>query len=487
MGQTRITYPLFSSTYNPAGFKSLSCRHLLNVYVEPKPESDSIAVLSMPGSELWTNTGGSQVRAMLAHNDVLYVVTDDTFYSVDTAGNKTYRGTLTTRSGNIVISALNNYIVIADGTDCYSYNVSGATFTNISDGDLPNNVQHLTAANEYILYIKPDTALVYVSDLSNPESINALSFFTCGASFDNLKSAVSCQNKAYLFGDTTTEIWYPSGGQTVPFDRETVIQLGIQAPFSCKTIGNSVYWLGKNKDGCVGLVIASGGDAQVVTNRDFITKVNDYSVTAVTTCFGWVDQHNGHIFYNLTFPSVGVLDGHTWSYDIATGTWLERTSWNPSRSLGAGYDRHFASCSEYFNGKQLVGDFQSGKIYQLSPSFYSDTESEYNIERETTSQHINFKDQYFSTSNLQVNFEGGLGDDTTDDPQVMIYVSKDSGHTWSDPVTRSVGQAGEYLRRTRVSALGGGYNLTIRLRMTDPVPWKLLGATVDVTMKSEAQ
>lgn len=482
MGQSRITVPLINSTYNPSDFISLSQRRLLNMYVEPRPDGEGVAAISMPGVTLWSNTGGNVVRGMLAHNDILYVVTDNIFYSVTASGEKTYRGTLTTSSGDITMTALNNYIVVADGTDCYSYNVSGASFTNISDADLPNNVQHITSANEYVLYVQPDSATVYVSDLSNPTSVNALAFFTCGASFDNLKAAVSCQNKAYLFGDSTTEVWYPSGGQTVPFDRETVIQLGVQAPYTCKTVGNSVYWLGKNKDGCVGLVIASGGDAQVVTNRDFIAKVNSYNRVSVITAFGWVDQHNGHIFYNITFPAVGTLDGHTWSYDIATGAWLERTSWNTARTLGAGYDRFRASCSEYFNNKQLIGDYQSGKIFELSTSV--NTDNGYNIEREVVSSAINIKDQYFSSSNLQINFEGGMGDTVTPDPQVMIYTSKDNGHTYSDPITRSVGSTGEYLTRTRVSALGGGYNLTVKLRMTDPISWKLLGATVDITTRA---
>jgi hypothetical protein len=81
----------------------------------------------------------------------------------------------------------------------------------------------------------------------------------------------------------------------------------------------------------------------------------------------WTYQLEGHEVYVVSFPSVGP-NGLTWAYDQTTGLWhkwLYRNNQNE-------YERHRGNCCAFFNQQVLVGDYENGKIYQLSPNFYTD-------------------------------------------------------------------------------------------------------------------
>ena len=64
------------------------------------------------------------------------------------------------------------------------------------------------------------------------------------------------------------------------------------------------------------------------------------------------------------------------------------------------------------------------------------------------------------------------------DPQVMLRVSNDGGKTWISESWRSAGKTGEFYRRVRWNRLGAGRRRVFEISVTDPIPWRILGAYI---------
>lgn len=75
-----------------------------------------------------------------------------------------------------------------------------------------------------------------------------------------------------------------------------------------------------------------------------------------------------------------------------------------------------------------------------------------------------------------VGVPSGLGDD----PLVMLRLSRDGGHTWSEPVTMSAGRLGAYTQRVIARRLGHGRDLVFEVTVSDPVAWSLVDAWLDL-------
>ena len=67
-----------------------------------------------------------------------------------------------------------------------------------------------------------------------------------------------------------------------------------------------------------------------------------------------------------------------------------------------------------------------------------------------------------------------------DDPQVMLRLSNDGGKTWISEQWRSAGKMGEYWRRVRWNRLGAARRRVFEVSVTDPVPWRLTGAYLEM-------
>ena len=69
--------------------------------------------------------------------------------------------------------------------------------------------------------------------------------------------------------------------------------------------------------------------------------------------------------------------------------------------------------------------------------------------------------------------ESGLGTDggQTEDPQLMLEISRDSAHTWDPPLLAPIGEVGRYEDRPVWNQLGRVRTdrLVIQISQTDPV------------------
>jgi len=72
------------------------------------------------------------------------------------------------------------------------------------------------------------------------------------------------------------------------------------------------------------------------------------------------------------------------------------------------------------------------------------------------------------------------------DPQVMLRISNDAAKTWVSEQWRSAGKMGEWWRRIRWNGLGSGRRRVFEVVVTDPVPWRLVGAVLEPSQMKPA-
>jgi hypothetical protein len=85
-------------------------------------------------------------------------------------------------------------------------------------------------------------------------------------------------------------------------------------------------------------------------------------------------------------------------------------------------------------------------------------------------------------NSVEVLTEAGLADlsGQGSNPQMMLQMSNDGGKTWGTELFASVGKTGEYGARTRWDRLGSARNKTFKFSGSDPIPWRLIDAFIDV-------
>jgi hypothetical protein len=329
--------------------------------------------------------------------------------------------------------------------------------------------------DNYFVYNKPDSQLWAASDLLSPIT-DPLSFASKDGSPDDLVSIIVDRREVYLLGEMSSEVWINSGAVPFPFTRipGTSTQQGIAAQYSMSRMGNSFAYVSKNNRGEAMVVRMNGYFPERISTHAVETTLVNQNVS---NAIAWTYQLEGHEVYVVTFPSIGD-NGLTWAYDNTTGLWhkwLYRNNQNE-------YERHRGNCCAFFNQQVLVGDYENGKIYQLSRNYYTDDGQP--IRRIRRAPHItsDLQRQYFHE--LQIQFQPGVGLSTGqgEDPQAMLRWSNDGGSTWSNEYWTTIGKQGKYLNRAIWRRLGFSRDKVFEVSISDPVK----AVIVSANLKAEA-
>ena len=329
--------------------------------------------------------------------------------------------------------------------------------------------------DNYFVYNKPNSQLWAASDLLSPIT-DPLSFASKDGSPDDLVSIIVDRREVYLLGEMSSEVWINSGAVPFPFTRipGTSTQQGIAAQYSMSRMGNSFAYVSKNNRGEAMVVRMNGYFPERISTHAVETTLVNQNVS---DAIAWTYQLEGHEVYVVTFPSIGT-NGLTWAYDNSTGLWhkwLYRNNQNE-------YERHRGNCCAFFNQQVLVGDYENGKIYQLSRSFYTDDGQP--IRRIRRAPHItsDLQRQYFHE--LQIQFQPGVGLSTGQgqDPQAMLRWSNDGGSTWSNEYWTTIGKQGKYQNRAIWRRLGWSRDKVFEVSISDPVK----AVIVSANLKAEA-
>ena len=456
---------------------NVDCQRCINLYPERDEigtgkEQEVAALLTTPGLNTLLTLATSPVRGLYtATTGDLYAVAWNKVYKISSSWVATQIGTITSTTGHVSMADNTFDLVIVDGTAAgYHWTFASNTFAAITDPAF-YGADMVTFQDNYFIFNKPGTGQFYISGL-NAVTFSGLDFSTADGFPDNIIGLISNHRDLWLFNSQTIEVWFDSGGSGFPFQRiqGAFIEQGCGAKHSIAKNDNTVFWLGGNDKGLGIVYMAKGYQPQRISTHAVETAIQSYSniSNAVAYCY----QAEGHSFYVLNFPSANT----TWVFDSTTGMWHERVYTNQGQ-----FERHRADNHAFAYGKHVVGDYQNGKVYELSTTVYSDDGSE--ITRQRVAPHLTGELDRVFYQKFQLDIETGVGlDGITQgtDPQVMLTFSDDGGHSWSNEKWVSFGKIGNRRMRSIWRRLGASRDRVFRVTITDPVKVVLMGAEIDV-------
>lgn len=484
---------LTGGTY-PARSPVSSAQRQLNWYSEPvlndEGEPVGVALYPTPGLTLMVSLPDTHLRGIRqCTNGNVYAVAGAGVYLISQFWVATKIGTVPADTRPVSMADNGIDMVIVDGSAIgWTVHLSNNAFAQITD---PNflGADRVAYLDTYFLFNQPGTTQFYWSD-SLAVTFNALNIAGKTSSPDLLVTLVVANREIWLIGDRTTEIWYDSGDPLSAFARVdgVFIDHGCVAKNSVAEIDNSVFWLSQDRHGTGIVLQGSGYAAKRISSfalENALRAAQGVTLAftqPLTVAIAWTYQLGGHSCYVLTFPPNAASATNralwvSWVYDLSTEKWHEWCSLDADGNETA----HFGTCSFQANFITAVGSWDaSGNIYALSALNSSDNGRA--IKRQRAFPHIegsNGNRMYHRQfiANIEV---GTVTDGST--PLLSLDWSDGRGQTFGNPITASLGAAGEYLTSVQYQRLGMARSRVYRLTLTSSVcnP-ALLGAFVDVT------
>lgn len=452
----------------PARSRAASSQELINLY--PEQQDGRVVLYGTPGLKRWLEIGTGPIRGMIAvSNGFGYVVSGNQAFKVSPDGTKLLLGAVA-GTGPVSMQENGVQVFIAAGKPSYIVTLADDDLEEIADEDFPG-AGMVGFIDGFFLFNEPNSGRFWATSAYDGKLIDPLDFATAEGAPDPLVSLAIDHREIWLFGTTSTEVWYNAGNPDFPFERVSgaFIEHGCAAAHSVAKADNTVFWLGKDENGKGIIWRAEGYTPSRVSTHEIENKISRYAT--VSDAIAWTYQQDGHLFYVLNFPS----ENATWCFDVATGTWHQRAWRNPSTAM---LERHRGQCHMHFAGRTLVGDHAQGILFELDLRTYSDDGQP--IVRDIVTRHLRSgKRAFYAEAEVRMESGVGLTDGQGADPQIMLQMSDDAGRTWGSERWRTMGRVGDYLRRAVWHRLGSAFSRTFRLRITDPVPICLIGARVE--------
>lgn len=463
--------PLFGLSQKGKSATATAQRHLgLYAEIVAEPDKSRIVFYGTPGLTLDYSYGETPVRGSIAARDLKYEVHRGTFWEVNNAGVKTNRGTLASTSGRVQLAFNGVQIALVDGTHAYVYTIATATFVTVASGLFANPID-VTYQSQYFIYTF-ENGRFQISAPNDGTTVDALDFATAESNPDGLVRGIADHGELVFLGNQTVEFWSNSGGQDFPYTPQpgTAIEFGLAAANSLVKYNDSLAGLFSSSMGQVQVMMMRGHSMQAISTPDMDSIINGYDTVSDATAFSYM--LGGHAMYQINFPTAGT----SWLFDSQSGLWSPIES-----GLYGGRSR--AEIRTNYLTKVSITDYENGNVYTLDPDAYTDNGTP--IPREIVTRHFYKDGKRIAVNSLQIDFEMGQGLSTGQgsDPQAMLQVSKDGGHTWGNERWVSLGAIGAYSSRAKWTRLGEGRDLVFKIRVTDPIPVVITNAYVDVEIR----
>lgn len=468
----RSTVPLLGGRAVDRAF-SVNVQRTINLRPEGEPSGAKSLLTLKPteGLTLATTQGNGPCRShFVEFAGKVYWVSGSQLLSRTTAGVNAVVGAIGTADSWCVLAAGRSYLMLVDGDKGYHWN--GSAFTEITDVDFPANPTWCAYIDGYFIANNDNSDRWSVSDLTggneDPASWSALMFATAEADPDDVVAIARTYERLYLIGTRTTQVYYNSGNADFPFDLVTngVLEWGIEAPASLDAVEGRMFMLSRSSSGGLAVIMVAGFQHEEISDPDFIKEIEAYD--AVSDAEGYAYKLGGDTFYELTFPGAGT----TFCFQVETGLYHERVTY--------GLTRHRTRGHGYFNGQHLVGDYESGAVYYLDPTNY--TENGYPLARTRVTSVMHKDGREIECNALEVEFKRGVGliSGQGSDPQAMLRYSVDGGRTWSSTLWQPLGGIGEYDMRAVWQMLGQGRSFIFEISVSDPVEVIMVAAYADI-------
>lgn len=487
-----------------------SAQRCVNLYPEKNAEDAPFPVTHYPTPGLKTlvgnaTVGGSRCSYTASNGDFYEVIGPNVYYT-----NRLWTRMLLGKIGNATtpVSMADNglVILIVDGSpNGYGIDMVTRQFAPVSgQNGAFFGADRVDVVDTFFVLNVPGTNLWYISlsevDLSN--LMGTVSPDQTAAAFDPLDIAaksgypdaiqgvIVMHREPWLVGTQTSEVWYDAGNADFTFGilPGVFIEHGAVAKYSLAKQDLSVFWLSQDKQGQAIVLMGNQYAAKRVSTHAIEQQIQGYAT--VSDAIGFTYQQLGHTFYVLTFPTADA----TWVYDVAEDLWHERV-WIDTNGIE---HRHRANNAANAYGINVVGDWQTGALYQWDLETFTDfggpivRRRGFPIMRQD-SRRVEYTRLVLDVDVGEVaatawNTPGGLDELLDSDfqpildsnnspiltdatvptgslaypvpfgPKISLRYSDDRGKNWGNPIVKDMGATGIFNRSVLFTRMGIGRN-----------------------------
>ncbi len=291
-------------------------------------------------------------------------------------------------------------------------------------------------------------------------------------SADPIVAIMTVHKDLWLIGELTTEVWIGTGAADFYFQRQqgAYIDHGCAAEYSVACQDVVLFWLMQDKQGSCIVLKGTGYDVTEISTPRLVSLFKQYST--IEDAIGFCFQIEDHSFYCLIFPTAN----KTWLYDLATGYWSE---WDWADENG-NLNRHRANCGMFVYDKNLIGDWENGKILELDPQLYQDGDNP--IIRIRTFAHLVEDGNRVTYNQFTADITVGTSNQTDVDeeaPTVGLLWSDNRGVSYGNRVSQTLGKEGDYLVQPSWNRLGMARDRVFKLTWSANADVALNGAWID--------
>jgi hypothetical protein len=460
-----ITGPSYQDRSSP-----LSSQQTKNFYHQVVEEGkDQYVLHSFPGLPK-IGTGAGADRGMRNFAGIGFRVSGTKLQSFDSAGNHKDIGD---------IPGVNRMIITDDGSNLIltgldgQFQYDGSTITPITDTNIAGSTS-CGFINSQVIYGNPTTNLFVLANPNDPNTANGLNAATPESNPDKLVRPYPFKQNVYMFGTDSTEPYWNSGQGNPPLDRidGQIFEVGLDAIHSAANTDQFLYWLGNDK----AVYQAVGGQRQRISTTAISHAIESYTVTS--DAIGYTFTFEGMNFYLISFP----FANKTWVLNESLGKngWFEV-------SFGTSDGMYQGTSLINVYGKNFIADQTNGNLYELDINTFTNNGNL--IQRRRITSSINGKllgavGAEVQLSRLELIMEQGVGlvDGQGVDPRIQFEISFDGGRSWLPRGWGRIGRAGEHTLKVEVFITNVFHDAIIRVTTTDPVPYEIYSAVVDLRL-----
>lgn len=443
----------------------------VNLYAE-QAENRTLSLYPRPGLVLWATIGTGPIRGQIVAGGYLWAVSGASLYRMTTAGVGTLIGTVS-GSGAVAMAENGTQIMIGCGASLgYVVTLATSALTLITDPDFVG-AHWIAFLDGYFLFGLTGSSQFYGTALYNANSIDALHFASAEGAPDAIVTGIVDHRELLVFGTGTMQGFRNTGAAGFPIEsiEGAFMEHGCAARLSVVKIDNSGFFLGQDDKGA-GIVWRIEGFSPIrISNHGVEEAISKWP--DIADAYAWSYQLKGHTYYVLSSSS----GNQTWEYDCASQTWTELSSRSPTTTQ---QNRHRGANHAFFGGNHIVGDHTSGILYRMDSTVATDNGDLISQIFECQMPRNENKRMFMQRLELVCETGIGLVSGQGSNPQAMLQISRDGGHTWGNERWCSLGAIGQYTARTFWTRLGQGRQMVARIVVTDPVPTAWIGLAVDI-------
>lgn len=413
-------------------------------------------------------TGAGISRGGINWNDLCYRVMGTSLQRVNADGTVTNIGTIT-GTGPVAMDYGPVYLSIVGDGKAWLYD--GATLTQIVDVDIGVPIDVVWVDGYYVY---TDGAFLYVSELTNPFSIDPLKYAASEIDPDSILGVLKYRNEVYALNRYTIEVFDNVGGTGFPFTRLPggLIPKGCIGKRAKTMFADTFAWVGSGRKEPCSVYVASGGAAQKIATREVEARLAAYTEAQLAACE--IEERADKLHQHLLIH----LPNETLVYDAAASLVSGQPIWfflSTGVTGPAAYRaRHFVWCY----GKWLVGDTQDGRVGYVDETVVTQYEAVAGWQFDTMLLYNDGAGAIVWSLELVGTTGRAPG---ADDPTVFHSYTLD-GLNWSQERTARMGSAGQTSQRVMFMECGCMEHMrSERFRGANktPISWARLEAKLE--------